>query len=249
MSSTNNKTGINDKAVIRGIELRADTAVNGLQTALPPTVTQLVLGTVPYTIPNLVKYFQGLEQPWKDARDAHAVIRQVMQNRPEDYKLLLDALTNLKGALSGVLGHDSEDLTKFGFKPTKARKPLTSEQNAVRAAKAKLTRQKRGTLGKKQKAAIKETAAPTVTISPDGKTVITPAGSSAPGASQPAVSSAPMASAVPAGSAAPLASGVSMAPAAPGGSGSQAPTPVTQVPGIPPAPAVLEPPTSGGAKQ
>ncbi len=52
----------------------------------------------------------------------------------------------------------------------------------MRAAKAKLTRLKRGTLGKKQKAAIKETAAPTVTIGPDGKSVITPASSGAPAA-------------------------------------------------------------------
>ncbi len=185
-------TGLNDKAVIRGTELRADTAIQGLQMALPPNVTQLVLGGVPYTIPNLIGFFQGLEQPWKDARKAHLIIRQVMQDRPNDEKLLLDALANLKGALTGVLGHESESLTKFGFKPTKRRTPLTSEQKTVKAAKAKLTRQKRGTLGKKQKAAIKETATPTVTINPDGKVEITPAVSAAPAAPEPSSTPTPL---------------------------------------------------------
>ena len=183
---------LNDKAVIRGVELRADMAVQGLQTALPPSVTQLFLGSTPFTIPDLIGHLQQLEKPWKDARAAHATVRQVVQDRPQDYQNLLSALVDLKGALQGVFGHQSEDLTKFGFKPTKRRKPLTSEQKAVRAAKAKLTRQKRGTLGKKQKAAIKETAAPTVTIGPDGKSVITPASSGAPAAPVPSSSQAPV---------------------------------------------------------
>ena len=175
-------SSINDKAVIRGIELRADTALHGLQTALPPSVTELIVGTVSYKVPDLITFFQGLEQPWKDARSVRAMLRQIITNRPKDYQLLLNALANLKGALSGVLGHDSEDLTKFGFKPSKPRKPLTPEQKTMRAAKAKLTRQKRGTLGKRQKAAIKETANPTITIGPDGKSVIVPAVSAAPAA-------------------------------------------------------------------
>jgi hypothetical protein len=176
MTPTN---GLNDNAVSRGLELRADTAIKGLETAVPSSLTQVVLGTVTFKIPDLIAYFQGLEQPWKEARSAHATLRQIGMNRPADSKLLRDALANLKGALVGFLGHDSEDLTKFGFKPTKPKKPLTSEQKAIKAAKAKLTRQKRGTLGKKQKAAIKETANPTVTIGPDGKVAIT-ASSTAP---------------------------------------------------------------------
>ena len=212
MSTTSTKNGINDKAMIRGIELRADMAIDGLLTALPPDVTQLVLGTVTYKVPDLIAFFQGLEQPWKEVRTARITIRQVIQNRPTDYKLLNDALANLKGALSGVLGHASENLTKFGFKPTKTRKPLTAEQNALRAAKAKLTRQKRGTLGKRQKAAIKETAAPTVTIGPDGKSVITPASSGAPAAPVPSSSQAPV----------PVTQAPSVPPAAPAVSDPQA---------------------------
>src|SRR5271170_1729418 len=103
--TTNSVNGLAVNAVPRGIELRTDTAIQGLQTALPPSVTQLVVGSVTYTIPNLITYLQGLEKPWKDARAAHAVIRQVIQDRPQDYPKLHDALSNLKGTLQGVLGY------------------------------------------------------------------------------------------------------------------------------------------------
>jgi hypothetical protein len=176
MSDSNS---INPKTVPHGIELRADAVIQGLQTALPPSVTQLVVGSVTYAVPDLIKYVQTVEQPWKDARAAHAVLRQIMQSRPKVYQELLDLLANIKASLQGLLGHDSEALTRFGFKPNKRRKPLTVEQKALRAAKAKLTRQKRGTLGKRQKAAIKTTTTPSITISSSGTTVL-PGASSTP---------------------------------------------------------------------
>ena len=189
--------GMNDNSLPKGIELRADTAIQGLQTALPPTLTQLTVGTVNYQIPALIKFVQDAEEPWKQVRAAHALIRQIIQARPVDYQNLLNILADLKTALATVLGRDSETLTKFGFIPAKRKKPLTTEQKALRAAKAKLTRQKRGTLGSKQKAAIKTTETPSVTISPDGSvaivtTSVTPAmpvstNESAPAAAKPAV--------------------------------------------------------------
>ena len=61
----------------------------------------------------------------------------------------------LKAAVVGYLGEKSPQLVKFGLKPRKTPAPLTSTQLAVRAAKVKATRQLRGTIGSKKKAAIK----------------------------------------------------------------------------------------------
>ena len=56
------------------------------------------------------------------------------------YSVLKSAVTNLYGA-------DSPQLAKFGLAPKKPRKPLTSQQLAVRAAKAEATRALRKTTG------------------------------------------------------------------------------------------------------
>jgi hypothetical protein len=170
---------MNQKSVVKGVELRADTAIEGLQTAVPSGVTQLLVGGTTYTVPNLVTYAQSLVQPWVNVRNAHATIRQEMLTRPADTKALVGFLADLRVALQTLLGRDNEALTKFGFSPQKPRKPLTPEQKTLRAAKAKLTRQKHGTLGSKQKAALGPTPTPSVAIASDGQVTITPA----PGAS------------------------------------------------------------------
>jgi len=169
---TTTPNGMDKQSVVRGIELRADTAIQGLLTAMPAAVTQLTVGTVTYTLPDLVKYAQSLEQPWKDARAAHATIHQAILNRPTDQAKLDGFLADLKAALSQVLGRNSVVLKQFGFKPQQPRKPLTPQQKVQRAANAKLTRALRHTAGSKQKAALKQTASPQIVISPQGAVTV-----------------------------------------------------------------------------
>src|SRR6202043_2574460 len=101
-------------------------------------------------------------------------VRQNTQNRPTDKAALEGFLADLKNALCGILGRQNEALTQFGFKPQTTRKPLSPEQKVLRAAKAKLTRQMRHTMGSKQKASLKQTAAPAIAISPQGQVTIAP---------------------------------------------------------------------------
>jgi hypothetical protein len=171
---TNVPSGMAAKSVVKGIELRADTAIQGLLTAMPAGVTQLTVGTVTYTLPDLVKYAQSVEQPWKDVRQAHATIHQAMIDRSADKQKLEGFLADLKASLTTVLGRGSATLLQFGFKPQQPRKPLTPQQKVERAAKAKLTRALRHTMGSRQKAALKQTSAPSVAVSPQGTVSITP---------------------------------------------------------------------------
>jgi hypothetical protein len=64
-------------------------------------------------------------------------------------------LSSLKAALKAYFGPGNPQLTQFGIKPAKARAALSGETLMVRAARAKQTRVIRGTLGAKQKAALK----------------------------------------------------------------------------------------------
>jgi hypothetical protein len=156
--------GINPKSVKRGIELRADTLIHGLETAVPAGVTQLVVSGVSTQVADLIKEVQDDVQPWKNARAAHAVLRQFTQDRPAATRKLAALIADVKIAITTIVGRENEVLTSFGFKPHKSPKPLTSEQKTIRAAKARLTRQKRHTLGSKQKAALKATETPVLNV-------------------------------------------------------------------------------------
>ncbi len=61
----------------------------------------------------------------------------------------------LKATVTNYFGAGSPQLAQFGLQPKKPRKLPTSAQRAISAAKAKATRQLRGTVGEKVKAPIK----------------------------------------------------------------------------------------------
>lgn len=80
-------------------------------------------------------------------------------------------LGQLKQAVICLLGATSPQLVDFGIAPTKPRRPLTPEQNALAIARRAATRKARRTVGPVEK--LKTVGAtPTVTIGADG-TVIT----------------------------------------------------------------------------
>jgi hypothetical protein len=156
--------GINDNSVKRGIELRLDTAVDGVDTSFPPSVQSVVVQGVAYTQTDLKKKLLDMVAPWQAARTQHAALRQFSQSKPTLTKAAQEFLADLHAAMAAQYGNSSETLTHFGFKPAKRRRSLTIEEKAIRAAKAKLTREKRGTKGKRQKEALKQTQAPDVNI-------------------------------------------------------------------------------------
>ncbi len=160
--------GMNDKAVVRGTELRLNTAFTGVTASFPAGVQEIVVNGKKLDRTALLQEIESVRAPWKSAREAHAVIRQFTQDKP-DHKLRADELlAGLEAAFVAHFGRESEELTKFGFKPYKRRRPLTVEENILRTAKGKLTRAKRGTLGKKQRAALKAEGTPEVRIDGSG---------------------------------------------------------------------------------
>lgn len=114
MSAT---SGMDNNAVIRGLELRLDTLISGLLSALPAGVTQLKVGDVMYQIPDLIKKAQEFNQPNKSKRAAHSVIRQAKLTEKRDREVSLDFLADMKAALVAELGRENATLTSFGFTP------------------------------------------------------------------------------------------------------------------------------------
>ncbi len=113
------------------------------------------LGNTTYTSTSLVQVFQGLvsamlarnvaETGAKDALTAEQAAQAQVGPILRAYEHLV--LVTFVGA--------TQTLADFGLAPPKARTPLTAQQLAARAAKAKATRIARGTTSKKQKLAVK----------------------------------------------------------------------------------------------
>jgi hypothetical protein len=117
----------------------------------------LTFGNATYTASSLVQTLQSL----LDAMTAH----DAAQAKGRDEILALrDVMAKVGPVLRAyrrflvvTYGDATQTLADYGLKPAKAKAPLSSEQKAAAAAKARATRTARGTTSKKQKAAIKGT--------------------------------------------------------------------------------------------
>src|SRR5581483_4572632 len=166
--------GMDDHSVAHGTELRLDALITGLSSAASAGITSLMVGGTSMTVAEVLAKAQAKVKPWKDGRAAHAIVRAVAQSRPQDETDARTFLSDVKIGLTAALGKTNQKLTDFGFKPASKRQALTTEQKVLRAAKAKLTRQKRHTMGSRQKADLKETGTPSVNIGPDGMAITAP---------------------------------------------------------------------------
>jgi hypothetical protein len=212
-----NKTGA-DQAAIAGIKL-------DLQ-----TMSSIPMGASTYTPASLAAAIQARI----DAASAVATTRAAWLNAVKTYDAIDVQVTvlmrELRNLVIAAFGPTSPKLADFGFKAT-VRTPLTPAQKVARAAKAKATREARGTLGKKQKALITgETAAAKAAASATAPTT-TPA---APAPAPAPVAPAPVTPQAPAAAAPAAAAPVAPAPAAPAAA---APAPAAPAPAASAAPA------------
>ena len=116
----------------------------------------LTFGNATYTADALVQLLQGLidaltadETARANARDALLALRAVRAKvRP--------VIRAYRRYLRATYGDAALTLADYGLEPEKAPRPLTAEQQALKAARAKATRKALGTKGRKQKRAAKE---------------------------------------------------------------------------------------------
>ena len=205
------------------VEKTLDEATAAAKTELASGLTLSVAGTS-YTVPDLITKLESYQTLFSGTRSMHDALREQILKRDRVRPEVVTFLASLKGVLVGLYGAGSAELLKFGFSPAKKRAPLTAEQLLARATKAKATRAKRNTMGKKQRAAVKAVGTPIITATMPTE---------APGASAPEVpaEASPVASA-----ATPEGSSPSSAPS---------PAPTDAVPGAAPP---VSAPAGGAAK-
>ena len=171
------------------LQLKIQSALTGVQQVLPSGSTILINGQSA-TQAQLATQLSGFLSTVSAVTDAKAAFTTALQSRVAAEQNIREYLVQLRGALMAFYGRNNPALEKFGMS---AKKPAAqSSQTAILAsAKRTLTRQKRGTLGKKQKAGIKAVGTPQVSVGASGVQV-TPAAGEQPVAAPADSSSAPV---------------------------------------------------------
>jgi hypothetical protein len=156
-------------------EKQLETLQAGVAADLPAGETFTVLGTqyTPVTLAAAVGAFLAL---WQGARLAHSAATTAVQARDKALAQAVELVNAVHALLEARLGSGSEDLKEFGFNPKKKPAPLTGDERVAKAAKAKATREARGTLGSRQKAAVEGTPPGSVTVSTESGAKAPPSG-------------------------------------------------------------------------
>jgi hypothetical protein len=126
--------------------------IAGLQKHYPSG--QFTFGNVAYTTAALVTLFQSVITAITNVNAAQASAKDAVASMNGAIATMGPVFLALKNNLQNTYGTTSTTLADFGLEPEKARTPLTVEEKAAAKAKAKATREARGTTGSKQKLAV-----------------------------------------------------------------------------------------------
>jgi len=160
-----------------GLQLKIQNALTGVQQALP-TGTALQINGQAATQAQLITQLTGFLSTLSTVTDAKAAFMTALQSRVAGEQNMREYHVQLRAALVAFYGRNPAALGKYGMSAKKPA-PQTSQTALLAAAKRTLTRQKRGTLGKKQKASIKAVGTPQVSVGATG-VQITPAAGDQP---------------------------------------------------------------------
>ena len=129
------------------------TLVAGLQKHFP--TGNFTIGTVTFTTATLVQLLTELITAITASNEAQAHAKDAVAGLRATRAKVGPVLTGLRRILVAMFTGDTQTLADLGLQPPKARKPLTAEQAAAKAAKATATRAKRGTKGPKKRLLVK----------------------------------------------------------------------------------------------
>ena len=129
------------------------------------SVTSFTFAGVAYTPAELVQTLQDQVAAVNQVAAARGAWNKAIKT-DADLRIKVDNIfLALREQVRQMFPNDPEALADFGFSPKKARR-ISPDAHVVAAAKAKSTRRARGTMGRKQKAAIKGPVPETVTLTP-----------------------------------------------------------------------------------
>jgi hypothetical protein len=121
----------------------------GLQKQLPSG--QFTLVSTVYTTPALVTALQGTVATLTALAAAHAALKVALAAWDAEEAKMGPVVLALRRTLQSMYANAPDTLLGFGVEPRKVPAPRTAAEKAASAAKAKATREARGTTSKKQK--------------------------------------------------------------------------------------------------
>jgi hypothetical protein len=121
----------------------------GLQKQLPSG--QFTLVSTVYTTPALVTALQGTVATLTALAAAHAALKVALAAWDAEEAKMGPVVLALRRTLQSMYVNAPDTLLGFGVEPRKVPAPRTAAEKAASAAKAKATREARGTTSKKQK--------------------------------------------------------------------------------------------------
>ena len=115
----------------------------------------LTVGGSLLTLAQIESTLNGFASLRNDVDAARAALQAKLATEEAQTAVMTAFLSAFVKIVRGMFGSQPDVLADFGLQPTKAKTPLTIEQKAAAAAKREATRAARGTMGSKQKQAIK----------------------------------------------------------------------------------------------
>jgi hypothetical protein len=113
------------------------------------------IGSTVYTSASLVQVLQDLANAMTARNAAEAGAKDALSAEQAAQTRVGPIILAYKRLVLAAFANATQTLADFGLAPPKVPAPLSTEQLAARAAKAKATRVARGTTSKKQKLAVK----------------------------------------------------------------------------------------------
>jgi hypothetical protein len=137
----------------------AQTRISKLQqliAGLPKVAPNMVIpyGTQTYDTAQLVAALQAVVDAETAVASARAALKAAIQAKRDMQAQSGAMVSQVKQVMRMLLSGAEPALVELGLTPLRAPRALTAEAKVARAAKAKATREARGTKSKKQKAAI-----------------------------------------------------------------------------------------------
>ena len=120
-----------------------------------PSNGNMTLASVTYTDADLLSRIGACIDAVAAAKLAHGALTEAIANEERVLRDASEFLAGVKKNIQRRFSNASATLIDFGLAPKKQRRAATTEEKLVRDAKVQATRAKRGTKGKRQKAAIK----------------------------------------------------------------------------------------------
>jgi hypothetical protein len=146
--------------------VRLNNIIDGVESDFPATAT-LTINGVTYDKPGLLAALRAQAAPFDLAEAAAEALKEKLAAREAATPGAEVFVKQVGMGLLVYYGTNTSTLAAYGVSPPKARRQATAEELMRRAAKAKKTRELRGTKGAKQKASIKAVGSVTVTTSLD----------------------------------------------------------------------------------